>query len=273
LTRQKKGIKRVIFVIVFISFILISNVQIFNHSNLIKKNDDRENLLEEFPISSDFRVNDLISGSGDDQDVRIYANNKSQNLNNNQEYFEIPSLSSEEMYLSAGDFNFTFQNNYTAEYIIEDDDALYAEDFVAFDFNEQSPYSGIIRGPGTTVVGGNYGNLVDDLDTSNIRLNATNGILNFTIKANFTGERYRAPVINGYVSFNRAYILGLIFSLLFDLTSDANLTIKVKNFAQSTWKNVIETVLINSSLGKGEIGYRFINENLNFIDLQRLKSS
>ncbi|MFW9867545.1 MAG: hypothetical protein ACFFEN_15730 [Candidatus Thorarchaeota archaeon] len=268
MTRQKKGIKRVIFFIVIISVILISNVQILNHSNLIKENANLEDKLDEIPISSDIKVNDLITGSGDDQDVRIYANNKSQNLNNNQKYFEIPSLSSEDMYLSAGDFNFTFQNNFTAEYIIEDDDALYAEDFIAFNFNEQSPYSGIIRGPGTTVVGGNYGNLVDDSDTSSIRLNATNGILNFTIRANFTGERYRSPVINGYVSFNRAYILGLIFSLLFDLTSDANLTIKVKNFAQSSWKNVIETVPINSSLGKGEFGYRFINENLNFIDLE-----
>ncbi|MFX1479843.1 MAG: hypothetical protein ACFFCI_17130, partial [Promethearchaeota archaeon] len=217
MTRQKKGIKRVIFFIVIISVILISNVQILNHSNLIKENANLEDKLDEIPISSDVKVNDLITGSGDDQDVRIYANNKSQNLNNNQKYFEIPSLSSEDMYLSAGDFNFTFQNNYTAEYIIEDDDALYAEDFIAFNFNEESPYSGIIRGPGTTLVGGNYGNLVDDSDTSSIRLNATNGILNFTIKANFTGERYRAPVINGYVSFNRAYILGLIFSLLFDL--------------------------------------------------------
>jgi hypothetical protein len=152
LTRQKKGIKRVIFFIVIISVILISNVQIFNHSNLIKENANVVDKLDEIPISSDVKVNDLITGSGDDQDVRIYANNKSQNLNNNQEYFEIPSLSSEDMYLSSGDFNFTFQNNFTAEYIIEDDDALYAEDFIAFNFNEESPYSGIVRGPGTTLV-------------------------------------------------------------------------------------------------------------------------
>ena len=86
-------------------------------------------------LNSNLNLSDTITGSGVDQDVRIYVNNISKNLNDNQEFFEIPSSATEDMFLTYGNFSFSFQNNYTTDYVIEDDDALYADDFISFDFN------------------------------------------------------------------------------------------------------------------------------------------
>ncbi|MFX1322853.1 MAG: hypothetical protein ACFFAQ_14545, partial [Promethearchaeota archaeon] len=130
--RHKKEKKYVFFAIFFITLILLTNLQIFASLNLEKDNNFENNEIETLPLSSD--IDETFIGTGDDQNVRIYTSNTSENTNDNQEYFEIPSLSSEEMYLTYGDFNFTFQNNYTTDYIIEDDSALYANDFISYQF-------------------------------------------------------------------------------------------------------------------------------------------
>ncbi|UCD01645.1 MAG: hypothetical protein JSV23_01070 [Promethearchaeota archaeon] len=263
--RRKKEIKRTFLALLFVLTIILSNVQILNNFNLFQdntiKNTYDEGVTNEFPLSSDLRLNDNIIGSGLDQDVRIYVNNKSENKNNNQEYFEIPSLPSDDMFLTYGDFNFSFQNNYTTEYIIEDDDALDALDFISFDFNSNENFSNITYNPGT-LLGGSYGEMVDDNPNTNIQLNATNGVLNFTITANFSETKY--PLFN--LDFNRSHILGLFLTLNFELNEDANLTIKIKDFATSTWEEVTNKFLINSSLGPQEIQQKYINENLNYID-------
>jgi hypothetical protein len=271
LIRQKKDIKRLTIVVVTISLIFISTVLFNDLSNITEENRNNENGLIELPYSSDLKINDIITSSGDNQDVRIYANNKSENLNNNQDFFEIPTYSTDDMFLTYGDLNFTFQNNFTTDYILEDDNALQTipkSNFIAFEYNRIRPYSNIILGTGTDNI--NPPSLNNMFDTSNstyLHLNATNGILNFTIKANFTDDTYTSPVISGNVVFNRTKILGMIQSLLLRLNLDANLTIQVLDYAQSTWVNITKPVLINSSLGIQNIKNRFINTNLNFINL------
>ena len=86
---------------------MVSNAQFFSISNLVGEDSHDDKGLETLPISSDLNVDDYITGSGNDQDVRIYVNNESENLNNNPDFFEIPSVSSDDMYLSYGDFMFS----------------------------------------------------------------------------------------------------------------------------------------------------------------------
>ncbi|MFX1587424.1 MAG: hypothetical protein ACFFC1_04645, partial [Promethearchaeota archaeon] len=227
-------------------------------------NNFKEGVLDKFPLNSDLNLDDTITGSGVDQDVRIYTNNKSENLNNNEEFFEIPSIPLKDMFLTYGDLNFTFQSNFTTEYILEDNDALYPlGDFIYYDFNPDENYSNITYTPGAQYNGGDWGDLVDVNNGSFIDLsNSTNGILNFTIAANFSNMNS-----NPYnVAFNKTHILGLLLSLVFDINEDANLTIKMKDIVNG-WEDVANKHFINSSLGEQEIRYRFINENLNYIDL------
>ena len=271
--RQKKDIKRITIVVIIISLVFISNVQFINPLNQTEEILNNERRSEELPNSSSIRINDVITGSGDNQDVRIYANNKSENLNNNEDFFEIPTLSTEDMFLTYGDLNFTFQNNFTTDYILEEDDALQTipkSNFISFDYIRTWPYSDVIDGSGTDIIGGSPGNVLDDSNSTYLHLNATNGILNFTIKANFTDETYTSSVITGNVLFNRTKILGVILSLLLELNLDANLTIQVLDYFQSTWVNITDPILINSSLGIQDLRNRFINTNLNFIDLSNI---
>ncbi|MFX1600438.1 MAG: hypothetical protein ACFFB6_07565, partial [Promethearchaeota archaeon] len=265
MVRRKKEIKRIFFVVLFVITVFLSNVQILSNIDVFQdERTDNETVLDELPLSSNLDLNDIITGSGVNQDVRIYVNNESENLLNNENYFEIPSLPTEDMYLSYGNFNFTFQNNFTTDYIIEDDNALYANDFISFDFDTGASSININNG---TIISGGYSQLVDGNENSNIYLNAENGLLNFTVSADFTDTTFTSGVIIGNVKFNRTRILALISSLMFGIYSDANLTIRIRDYSQPTWKEVISNLPINSSLNKQEVNDHFINENLNFIDL------
>ena len=182
---------------------------------------------------------------------------------NNENFFEIPSLPSEDMFLTYGNFNFTFQNNFTTNYIIEDDDALYAEDFIAFNYH--TGYSGYIFTNGSVISGG-WGSLIDNNNGTYIIADAPNGLLNFTISANYTDTTYTSGVINGNVEFNRSKIFAQISSLILTVQNDedVNLTVRVQNYTDLTWKELISALPINGSLGIQEIKEHFINENLNF---------
>jgi len=247
----------------------MSNVVIF-HNFILTKNkgiDDNYNDKElvKSPKTSDPNLNDYINGTGVNQDVRIYGNNKSKNLNDNQEFFEIPTYNSDDMYLTYGDFNFTFQNNFTTDYIIEDHDALYPlGDFILYDFN--SDYSGIEYNI-TAYLSGIYDNMFDGNNESWLELKSYKGVLNFTIIANFS------DILSNYYSleFNRSHILGLIPTLIYSIeTIDANLTIQIKDFTQPIWNIVTEKIFINHSLGTQELQKRFINTNLNYINLSNI---
>ena len=265
LIRHKKEIKSVFIVVIFISIVLISNVQIINHSNLSKENLVDDNQLEELPNSANLEIDEYITGFGDDQDVRIYVNNESENLNDNQGFFEVSSITSDDMYLTYGDFNFTFQNNFTTEYVLEDDDALYAYNFISFDYNTGN--SGVSFTNGTPIDGTFNPDLIDGSNSSSIEVIVPNGLLNFTIRANYNDTTYTDDNINGNVEFNRSQILGLIYSLVISLTLNANLTVRLKDYSQSTWREVISSLPFNNSLGIQELRDNLINENLNNIDL------
>ncbi|MFX0021228.1 MAG: hypothetical protein ACFE9S_02810 [Candidatus Hermodarchaeota archaeon] len=268
MNRRKKEIKRIFFIALFIMTICLSGVQILN--NFLAFQDNKTNsYLTDDPLgdklhSSNRNIDDSFTNAGIDQDIRIYTQNSSSNYQNNEDFFEIPSLASREMSLVYGNFNFSFQNNFTTDYIIEDDSALYTDDYIDFNYNTGS--SGITYGNGTRISGG-WSSIIDNNNATYIYFDATNGFLNFTISADYTGSSYGSPAINGLVLFNRLKILSLISSLVFRVFSDANLTIKIYDISQSNWVEVISTLPLNSSLGRERIKEHIINENLNYIDL------
>ncbi|MFW9874967.1 MAG: hypothetical protein ACFFG0_17815 [Candidatus Thorarchaeota archaeon] len=267
--RRKKEIKRILFGTILLITIFLSNIPILNNFNIFQEdkiNDTlNENLLEDLPKISISDVDGNFTGSGLDQDVRVYVKNQSQNRLNNEKSFEIPSSPTVDMYLSKGNFNFTFQNNFTTDYILEDDDALYAENFISFDYDPGS--SGIVFTSGSPTGGFNL--LTDNNNGTYIVAVASGSLLNFTINTDFTGTEYTSGVISGNVEFERTKILAFISSLVFRIMNDenANLTVRIKNYDQSSWKEVVSILPINGSIGRQRIGQRIINENLNFIDL------
>jgi len=265
LIRRKKKVKRILLSTIILISILLTSVQVFNGLNNRDDQVNNENgfLDEKLKInpSSDPYLSDYyITGSGVDQDVRIYVANSS-NSYNDQNSFNIPSMSDTDVgYLTHGNFNFTFQNNYTTEYILEDNSSLDATSFIDFDLI--SAYSSIINNTGNSLDPLDFSRL-DSGDPDVIRINSLNQIINFTIIANYTG----AFIPGLTLFFDRQFILGLILSLSFELTQDAYITLKMFDISDSTWKNVTEPILINSSLGVQQIDERIINKNLNFIDL------
>ncbi|MFX1372485.1 MAG: hypothetical protein ACFFCE_11555 [Promethearchaeota archaeon] len=271
--QRKKEIKRIFVASLFIIAIFFSNVNFPSNYNTYQndkiESTSEDNQFKEINLSSNLNLSDSITGVGDDQNVRIYVNNKSQNYKNNQDFFEIPSLASKEMVLTYGNFSFEFQNNYTTDYVIEDDDALYVdkENTIAFDFNPS--YSNISYNSGTPVYD-DFSLLTDDDDDTYLEIDSTGSIINFTITANYTNTEFIIDPVDRRVQFNRTNILALISNLIFDLNADANLTVRIKNISQSTWEEVISSLPINSSLIKPEITENIINENLNFINLTNI---
>ncbi|MFX1567388.1 MAG: hypothetical protein ACFFCV_03370 [Promethearchaeota archaeon] len=271
--RRKKEIKRIFFSALFIITICLANVQILNNFNTLQggevNNIVDENLLNDALKSSNSNLDDNITGFGVNQDVRIYANNVSENLLNNEGFFEIPSVASEDMFLTYGNFNFTFQNNFTTDYTIENNSALYAENFIEFGYDTGYFTMNFKNGSMT----GDYTDLWDNNNGTSIELSSDpSGLLNFTMTANYTDTTYTSGVINGNVEFNRTKILALISSLVFTIqnSEDVNLTVRIKNYSDSTWKELISVLPINGSLGIQELKDHFINENLNFIDLNNV---
>jgi len=267
LIRSKRESKRFIFSLLFMLIIFTSNILIFTNFKNYQDNSFIDTFegkeIDKTPLNSN--LNDVITGDGDNQSVRIYVNNQSENIDN-QGYFNISTNPSQDMYLTSGAFNFTFQNNYTTDYIIEDDSALNATSFISYEFDTNETSSSITFTNGT-IQDGAFSNFTDGSNSTFILVNATNGFINFTVKANFTDTNYSMPVY-GDVKFNRSHILGLILSMIFNLTSDANLTVRIKDNSTFTWKEIISTVEINSSLGIQEVGKKFINKNNSFLTEQ-----
>ncbi len=249
-------------------FMLLVNIQIFSNFNFIINNnqeqiwlDNEDNLESSYidPYLTDY----YITGTGDNQDVRIFALNNSYSNVNNQESFDIPSMSTTDTtYLSYGNFNFTFQNNFTTDYVLEDHNALNARDFIEFVYDEDISSMNINTGENLDAI--NFNRLVDGSDATFITLNSSSGVLDFTINSNFFGTMYDGPLFNVY--FDRDLILGLITKFSSSLDNDAYLTLKMFNIHDSTWINVTDRTFINSSLGTQGFNNIFINENLNYIN-------
>jgi hypothetical protein len=244
------------------------NTLIFSDFNIDMNNNQHQNWSNEENdiLTSDtdpYLTDYYISGTGDNQDVRIYVFNNSFSNDNNQNSFNIPSMSTtESTYLTYGNFNFTFQNNFTTDYIIEDTNALEADDFIKFVYNEDT--SSMSNNTGNVLDPINFDNLVDGLPSTYIRLKSSGGILNFTISSNFTSTIYHESLFD--VNFNRSLILGLISKFSSSLNNSAFLTVKMLDISDSTWINVTERMFINSSLGTQLFEDRFVNENLHYIN-------
>ena len=223
--------------------------------------DDENNVLAS---DTDLYLTDYyLTGTGDNQDVRIYALNNSFSNVNNQDSFDIPSMSTtESTYLTYGNFNFTFQNNFTTDYIIEDTNALEADDFIEFVYNVDTSSMKINTGESLDII--NFDNLVDGSPSTYIRLNSSNDVLNFTISSNFAGTT--GDVIGRAINFDRSSILGLISQFSSSIDNDVNLTLRMYNVSSSSWNSVVEPFFINSSLGTQLFENKFINENLNYIN-------
>jgi len=249
---------------------LLVNIQIFNGLYLGGSNNQLTNLLNDdknlFSSETDPYLTDYYTtGSGDPQDVRIYALNSSYSNDNNQGSFDIPSMSvADTTYLTYGNLNFTFQNNYTTDHIIEDTSALDASDFIKFTYNEDDSSMNVNTGEALNTI--DLNKLVDDdLDTY-IELNSSSGILNFTIDSSFAGTLYSRTNPTFDLAFNRSFILGLISTFSHSIDEDAYLTIKLFDTSDSSWNNVTEAFFINSSLGIQSVEERYINENLRYIN-------
>ena len=247
---------------------LLVNTQIFSNINLDKNNNQEQNWLND---DTNLETSDIdpyltdyyITGSGDNQDVRIYALNSSYSNDNNQESFDIPSMSTTDTtYLTYGNLNFTFQNNFTTDYVIEDTNALYADDFIKFIYDEDTSSMSINTGNNLDAI--NFNNLVDGNPSTYIRLESSSGILNFTISSNFTSTIYDGSLFD--VNFNKSLILGLISTFSSSLNNSAFLTLKMLDVSDSTWINVTDRLFINSSFGTQLFEDRFVNENLNYIN-------
>ena len=156
----------------FMISMLLVNTQIFSSINFDKINSQEENWLDNdiTPNPSDidpYLTDYYITGSGDNQDVRIYALNSSYSNDNNQESFDIPSMSTTDTtYLTYGNLNFTFQNNFTTDYVIEDTNALYADDFIKFIYDKDTSSMSIDTGNNLNAI--NFDNLVDGNPSTDI---------------------------------------------------------------------------------------------------------
>jgi len=266
---RNKKFKRLFFVSLFVFLIILTSIPIYPN-NLYEDRSNQNNTIynqkEDLPSSSDGYLSDYyISGSGDPQDTRIYATNNSSTINNEQ-YFEIPSLSNADTaYLSYGNFNFTFQNNYTTDYTLENTNALNARNFINFEYDEDN--SKITINSGNNLNSLDLNKLIDDDLDTDIQFNASSGIINFTVAVNFTGTSFLSGSPSIFLKFNRTFILGLINSFTLSSTLDTHLTLKIFDISDSTWKNVTRPIFINSSLGLQDFEKKVINENLDFIDL------
>ena len=266
--RRKKEIRNALIVSIFILTIFLTNIQIFNNFQF-EYNSDNDDLSEEFQnlkLSDDPYLSDYyITGSGENQDVRLYAKNSS-SLLNNENNFEIEAMSTTDTcYLSEGNFTFEFQNNFTTDYILEDTDALDATDHIQF--NLRRTYSSVELETGNPLNLINIDKITDNDNGTRIIVDSVSRIVSINVSANYTGRSYTQVPLQINVNFDREEILGFLLSLVHSVSEDAYLTIKVFDVQNSIWRNVTDPMFMNASFGRHTIEQNIVNENLNNIDL------
>jgi len=273
MNRRKKEIKQIFIVSIFVISIFLTNTQIFNKVNLAESNDngqviDDNEIMNLSPSSDPYLSDYYLTGSGDNQDVRIYVTNTS-SLMNNQKHFDIPSMSNSiDSYLSSGDFNFTFQNNFTTDYVLEDNSALEATSFIEFDMNRNPGYSELTLNQGTNSTNLDLGHLNDNNNDTYAMLHGdSGGIINFTLTADFSDTSFQSSNPNIDLDFNRSLILGFILLLRLESSRNASMIIKMKDSIGSGWIDVTHPIFLNTNLNIHNIENRIINENLKYIDL------
>ena len=272
--RQKKEARQIFVVSIFIISIFLTCTPLFYNFNSIFTNyqnkDLNNNEIKDVSTNSNPYLNDYyITGSGNDQQVRVYATNTSTSNINNQNHFDIPSMSSiDNTFLASGDFNFTFQNNYTTSHVMEDTYPLNATDFIYYNMNTAGGYSSIALANGSSSNLG-LGVLTDNVisQSSSSLIHAENGIINLTLNADFSNTVFKNTPTGINLNFNRNLIIGFILSVIFDISRNATLTIMMKDSTSSSWVNVTDPIFLDSTSGTLDIEQKIVNENLKYVNL------
>ena len=254
---KKSKLKCIFSVTILTLFILHSLIMTPNNLSYQKNdtyiespfNDKKDN-----PSMSQTDLDNPIYGDGLNQTVRAYMNNISTSTMTNGSFnITAPNLYSK---LTAGEFNFTFDQNYNTTYEIEDDD-VYNYPIVTFPFKNAT--KNLIDG---TTLEGNLSKITDgNIDTFWLINSTTSpGVINLTITANYTSSK-------DSFSFNYYNISRIDVDLTINLTNDVYLTVKIWDNLDYIWKNISSDIFINSSdLNKKTVNLDLINENLRYIN-------
>ncbi len=243
--------KREISAFLLVSVIFISGLAAiwFLNTPISPKNSESDTKNDFSQISASSALTESIVGNGANQTVRVYMENKSSSYNNKGS-FNI-SAPTDHSYLTYGDFNFTYQNNYTTDYVIEDDDASNLEGFQDFDFNVEG--SNITESENNNI---NKIAITDGNIDSGIILSSTliDNNISLVLDANYTDE-----------DFNQTKILGFISSLLFKTEKNLTFSISVKNKTTETWNEIVSTS-ITASNQRQSIEENIMNTNLEYMN-------
>ncbi|MFX0187953.1 MAG: hypothetical protein ACFE8A_09465 [Candidatus Hodarchaeota archaeon] len=267
---HKKEIKQILLTITLIILIIVSNFPRINEINPQSDDINNQNLVynekSEIPnISGIKEVSDYINGTGINQTVRIYANNQSR-LTNQEKYFEFPPPDSNTN-LSHGDFYFNFGNNFTTDYVIEDDNALSpfgGEYYEKYILDEITSYIQVHNG--SEYPNNGYRQFITGAIQS-FNISANNGLANFTIYTEFKNDL----IINPFtpINFLRENIIGFILNLACNVNKSVNVTIYMKSFYYpdaGEFIRVTDTFELNSTLNPQDIDRLIVNQNLKFIN-------
>ncbi len=254
---KKSKLKCIFSVTILTLFILHSLIMTPNNLSYQKNdtyiespfNDKKDN-----PSMSQTDLDNPIYGDGLNQTVRAYMKNISTSTMTNGSFnITAPNLNSK---LTAGQFNFTFDQNYNTTYEIEDD-SVYNYPIVSFQFDNAT--DNLISG---NAIEGGVENITDNNQATYWKINSTTtpGVINLTITANYTSSK-------DSFSFNYYNISRIDVDLTINLTNDVYLTVKIWDNLDFIWKNISSDIFINSSdLSQKTINLDLINENLRYIN-------
>lgn len=248
---------------------LISSSQLMNLGNPSDINGSDEDPINTDDLNSldtsALNLTDPITGKGVNQTHRVYMENQSETLNNHG-YFNISSPT-DHSYLDYGNFNFTFQNNYTTNHSMEDQAALNdnhtLNDYVAFEMN--TGLSQLTELDAGTIT--NLDDLTNEDPTDYVEIiDSDDKEINLTLQANYTNQNFDTG--NGILRFNDSKVLGFLIRLnmTVDLSSGANLTMFAKNLKTDSWERISDKISVNGNKNFHLIKKSLINKNFSFID-------
>ena len=257
---------------IFVTLIFVSSLPTSDNFSLLPEKEENFTQLtrekERFPLNSALNLTDYITGDGVNQTIRVYMDNKS-TIDNKEGNFEIKAPA-DNMNLSKGEFDFNFNNNFTTDYVIEEDDALDPNGnnyFEEYRFNDA--FSNLTFNEGSGDQSGGFFKIVDGDDNSTFwnLTSSINGVLNFTIMANFSDVSGAIQTVYP-IDFNRSNIVGFILNFTYKLSRDANVTVNMKDFFDTgKFRNKTTTTEINHTKEEfHSIDKLIINENLNYIN-------
>ncbi len=259
---KKSKLKCIFSVTILTLFILHSLIMTPNNLSYQKNdtyiespfNDKKDN-----PSMSQTDLDNPIYGDGLNQTVRAYMNNISTSTMTNGSFnITAPNLNSK---LTAGEFNFTFDQNYNITYEIEDDSA-YDYPIKKFIFGDNATLDLL---DGTDDGKSWISNMTDDNPNTFWNVTSVSNIINFTITLNFSDYFD--------IGYNYLNICRIDIDLRANLTINTNLTVKIWDNIDKVWKIVSSDIFINRTNPDDEfINLDLINKNLRFINKTGISS-